>query len=180
MDILETERLILRPWKATDSKDFFEYAKSPTLGPQAGWKPHADEAESKKVIFDFIRVKDTWAIELKAEKKVIGSISLHAPIHSEIQYDVELGYVVSQAYQNRGYATEACQRMVRYAFEYYMIRNLMSCHIDGNNSSKRVLEKCGFRYLKHFEHFLKRWDGIRVNAEVFMMNIVDFERNYKR
>ena len=52
MDILETERLILRPWKATDSKDFFEYAKSPTLGPQAGWKPHADEAESKKVIFD--------------------------------------------------------------------------------------------------------------------------------
>ena len=41
MVILETERLILRPFKENDLDDFYEYAKNPKVGPNAGWKPHA-------------------------------------------------------------------------------------------------------------------------------------------
>lgn len=48
MKKLESERLILRKWIESDSKDMYEYAKSNLVGPNAGWKPHKDEDESKK------------------------------------------------------------------------------------------------------------------------------------
>lgn len=38
--ILETERLILRPWRQEDLNDFFEYASVDGVGQLAGWNPH--------------------------------------------------------------------------------------------------------------------------------------------
>lgn len=47
IDMLETERVILRKWTA-DS--LFEYAKDPDVGPIAGWSPHTSREESLSVI----------------------------------------------------------------------------------------------------------------------------------
>ncbi len=38
--VLETERLILREWKESDLKDFYEYAKVDGIGQMASWNPH--------------------------------------------------------------------------------------------------------------------------------------------
>ena len=38
--ILETERLILRPWMESDAESLYQYAKDPAVGPIAGWPPH--------------------------------------------------------------------------------------------------------------------------------------------
>lgn len=40
MRTLETQRLILRNVKKSDVHDFYEFAKSPNIGPNAGWEPH--------------------------------------------------------------------------------------------------------------------------------------------
>ncbi len=77
MKTLITNRLILREWKETDSKDLYEYAKSELVGPNAGWPPHKNEEESKEIIKMFLNNSDTYAIVLKSENKVIGSIGLH-------------------------------------------------------------------------------------------------------
>ena len=37
--ILETERLILRPWEDADAEECYRYAKDPRIGPIAGWPP---------------------------------------------------------------------------------------------------------------------------------------------
>ncbi len=57
MKILETERLILRPWKLTDKEDLFEYAKSELVGPNAGWKAHKSLEESVEIIEMFIKLE---------------------------------------------------------------------------------------------------------------------------
>ena len=44
--MLETQRLILRPWKLEDAGDLYEYAKDPAIGPPAGWPPHTAVPES--------------------------------------------------------------------------------------------------------------------------------------
>ena len=75
MYILNTERLILRQWRESDSHDLYEYAKGDLVGPNAGWKPHKNEAESKRIIKMFIK-NNTYAIVLKSENKVIGAIEL--------------------------------------------------------------------------------------------------------
>lgn len=77
MKTLETDRLILREWKSSDSADQYEYGKSELVGPYAGWKPQKSEDESKKIIEMFLKDGDVLAVELKAERKIIGSIGLH-------------------------------------------------------------------------------------------------------
>lgn len=38
--ILETNRLILRPWEESDAENLYKYASSPEVGPIAGWPAH--------------------------------------------------------------------------------------------------------------------------------------------
>ena len=48
--ILETERLILRPFRESDAEDLYQYARDPLVGPIAGWPPHESVEESKEII----------------------------------------------------------------------------------------------------------------------------------
>ncbi len=48
--ILETERLILRPWAETDSESLCEYAKDGRIGPIAGWQVHTSVENSREII----------------------------------------------------------------------------------------------------------------------------------
>ena len=71
---LQTDRLILRPWKESDLEDFYEYAKVDGVGQMAGWLPHRDREESAKILQLFIGEKKTFAIEYG--EKVIGSLGI--------------------------------------------------------------------------------------------------------
>ena len=48
--ILETERLLLRPWKDCDAGALYELAKDPEVGPRAGWPVHESEENSREII----------------------------------------------------------------------------------------------------------------------------------
>ena len=77
MKRMETERLILRPWELSDAKDLYAYASTPKVGPMAGGKPHESVEESREIIKRFREVDDSWALELKENHRVIGSVGLH-------------------------------------------------------------------------------------------------------
>ena len=47
---LETERLILRPWKEDDAESLYKYAKDPKVGPIAGWPVHTSVENSREII----------------------------------------------------------------------------------------------------------------------------------
>lgn len=63
--ILETERLILRPWEESDANDLFQYASNPEVGPIAGWPVHTSVENSKEIIKSVISAPETYAIVLK-------------------------------------------------------------------------------------------------------------------
>ena len=48
--IIETARLILRPWKEDDAESLFRYAHDPEVGPIAGWPPHTSVENSLEII----------------------------------------------------------------------------------------------------------------------------------
>jgi RimJ/RimL family protein N-acetyltransferase len=48
--ILETERLILRPWCEDDANELYKYASDPEVGPPAGWLPHTSVENSREII----------------------------------------------------------------------------------------------------------------------------------
>ena len=74
--ILETKRLILRPWDESDAESLYEYAKDDRVGPIAGWPPHTSVENSREVINNVLSAPETYAVCLKDNNKAIGSIGL--------------------------------------------------------------------------------------------------------
>ena len=72
--ILETERLILRPWNIDDTPFLFKYASDPDVGPRAGWPPHNSLEESRQLIETIFNNDTTWAMVLKDVGEPIGCI----------------------------------------------------------------------------------------------------------
>ena len=60
--ILETERLILRPWDEADAESLYEYAKDDRVGPIAGWPPHTSLENSRDVIKNVLSAPETYAV----------------------------------------------------------------------------------------------------------------------
>ena len=153
---IETDRLILRPWRQEDLEDFYEYARVDGVGQMAGWHPHESIEKSQTILDGFIREKKTFALELKDSGKVIGSLGLEArdeglDIPEELQ-GREIGYVLSKDYWGRGLMPEAVKAVTDYCFSVPGFDYLLCGHFDWNNQSRRVIEKCGFRFLKEVTH----------------------------
>ncbi len=168
---LETERLILREFRESDAEDLYEYARDPEVGPNAGWKPHESLDESRGVVKNFIQSGEVWAIEDKASHKVIGSIGLHKRTREGYTFDRELGYALSRAYWGRGLMTEAASAIVDYAFAHG-VKTLLVAHFDGNDRSRRVIEKLGFSKVGHIENSYTRYDGEVLSETIYIRKSV--------
>ena len=146
--ILETKRLLLRPWAESDAEECFRYAKDPRVGPAAGWKPHANIEETLFVIRKILMVPETYAIVLKETGLPIGSIGLHHNDLASEDDEAELGYWLGVPYWGRGIVPEAAKELLRHAFEDLNLARVWCAYYEGNFKSKRVQEKLGFRYQK--------------------------------
>jgi len=150
-NVIQTERLTLRAWKEADLDDFFEYARVDGVGQMAGWSPHRSIEESSIILEHFISRKHTFALEY--DSKVIGSLGLEA--YKEENYPeldslcgCEIGYVLSKDYWGRGLMTEAVKAVIDHLFFTEKLDFILVGHFDHNKRSARVIEKCGFKYVK--------------------------------
>lgn len=147
---LETERLILRPWRESDAKSLFEYAKDPRVGPSAGWQPHTDVENSREIIRTVLSEPETYAVCLKQTDRAIGSIGLMLG-GGEIKLpetEAELGYWIGVPFWGQGMIPEAAQALLRYGFTELSLDKIWCSYFDGNLKSRRVQEKCGFTYVR--------------------------------
>jgi len=172
---IETERLILRPWQENDLADFYEYAKVDGVGQMAGWKPHESLDESRVILDMFIREKKTLALELKENGKVIGSVGLEEPRPHpdglEDSFGREIGYALSKDHWGRGLMTEAVKAVIGCCFRELNMDWLSCGHFEANHRSRRVIEKCGFRYIKDFVY--KTQLGTKESSRLYILHNED-------
>ena len=149
--ILTTERLTLRPWRESDLNDFYEYASMDGVGQMAGWKPHGSIEETREILSRFLKGKNVFALEHQG--KVIGSLGIHG--YDEAQYPelqnvtgMEIGYVLSKDHWGQGLMPEAVRAVIGWLFREVGLDFILCGHFEGNRQSRRVIEKCGFRYAK--------------------------------
>lgn len=169
---IETDRLILRPWRECDLMDLYEYARIEGVGEMAGWIHHKNVEESKVILESFIRHKKTFALELKTDGKVIGSLGLEDlepdPVVGE-KYGREIGYVLSKDYWGRGLMTEAVQAVIHYCFTVLNYDYLTCGHFLRNQRSYRVIEKCGFTFFAESE-YQTRYDTVEISRNYILYN----------
>lgn len=169
--VLETKRLLLREWDERDASELYPLARDPDIGPRCGWKPHESEAESREVIRRVLMAPETCAITLRETGQLIGSMGLH-PVEG-CPDDRELGYWIGKPFWGRGYTPEAAREMLRHAFEVLRCSQVWCEHFDFNAQSKRVIDKCGFRYCTTKETTLS--DGVLHIALRYVLTRAEWE-----
>lgn len=163
--MLETSRLLLRPWHREDVDELYELAKDPRVGPPCGWEPHKSREESQEVLQDILINGFTYAIYLKESNQIIGNIALIP--YSESRYaqakkHAEIGFWLGYPYWGNGYMTEACSCLLKYGFEVQGLETIWGAHTADNNASMKVQKKCGFIFAYEDEknnlkvNFIKR------------------------
>ena len=163
--VIETERLILRPFTEEDAADVLEYLKKPAVNCFACMKLDSlDEAkeEMKKRAND----KDFYfAISLKDSGKVIGEIFAHPEGHDpehKTEDTFSSCWMLNLNYTGNGYAYEAARAVFDYLFRNKGARRIYAYTEDYNTSSRHLCEKLGMRregLFKEFVSFVNNPDG---------------------
>ncbi|MEO1279371.1 MAG: GNAT family N-acetyltransferase [Planctomycetota bacterium] len=105
---------------------------------------------------------------LDAPGEIIGQANLFHIARESFQC-ATLGYGVAEAHQGRGFATEACEAVVRFAFDELNIHRVQAGHLPENLASAAVLRKLGFvpeGYARDFLCFHGRWRDHVLTARV--------------
>ncbi|MDL2225378.1 GNAT family N-acetyltransferase [Eubacteriales bacterium OttesenSCG-928-M02] len=141
---METERLIIRRFKASDWMDMHEYLSNEAV---VKYEPYEvfREAQSKREAANRARSREFWAVCLKATGKVIGNLYLHPEEYNTF----EMGYVMHQDYQGKGYATEAATRLFAFVFTVLRGHRIIARCNPENIASWRVMEKLHMRREGH-------------------------------
>jgi len=160
--VLTTDRLTLRPWRESDLNDFYEYASVDGVGQMAGWNPHRNMDESRQILSRFMEGKHVFALEYQG--KVIGSLGVE--MYKEENYPEldtlqgrEIGYVLSKEHWGHGLMPEAVKAVIEWLFHNEQLDFIIVGHFVWNSQSRRVIEKCGFRYIKTVS-FETRYDTV--------------------
>ena len=147
MQLLETDRLFLRPFTDEDAEGLYAYASHPEVGPPAGWKPHESVAESLWVIHEIFQPANSLAVIRKSDGRLIGSAGFVDRHRTELGTpSEEIGYSLARDCWGQGLIPEAVEAVIRHAFTELDYQALWAAYYDGNRKSKRVMEKCGMTY----------------------------------
>ena len=114
--ILETDRLILRPWQETDAEYLYFYAKDKQIGPIAGWPPHTSVEDSLNVIRTVFSAPETYAVVPKESGCPAGCAGIiledNAHIAGIKADEAEIGYWIGVPYWGQGLIPEAVRRLL--------------------------------------------------------------------
>ncbi|GBD91270.1 ribosomal-protein-serine acetyltransferase [bacterium BMS3Abin04] len=174
---LETERLILRKFTYDDLNDISEYASNPEITKYVQWEAHRSKTETLEflniVVEMYIKHRPApWGIELKEEKKIIGTIGFTKIFPEE--FSCEVGYTLSQNYWNRGLMTEALKKILEYGFDVMDLNSIIAHCIVENEQSAKVLLKSGMNYVKTVKGNLMV-KGNMVDVKLFSLSKKEFK-----
>lgn len=146
MTRIQTERLLLRPFRSDDADAIVRILDDPRISRTTYLIPHPythADAQSWLALCASRAsdpVYEDFAIE--AEGELIGSISLE---HSFIHRRAQVGYWIATAWWNRGVCTEALRALIDHAFANGRCDRVYAYHYVGNEASGRVMQKAAMR-----------------------------------
>ncbi len=173
---LVSERLIIREFSYNDLDDYFEFAKNPNVGPMAGWKPVPSKDVARQILAKYMLYKDVFAICLKENNRVIGTMSIYDTGLRKYNKVKQLGFSLNYDYWNQGIMTEAVKITIKYIFTKTDCELIEVGHHSDNYQSKRVIEKCGFLYDGRLSKYKKLYDGRLIDADFYSLTKEEYER----
>lgn len=175
--VLETERLLLRPITYADLDEMYRYCAVPAVSEYTTWDAHQSKEDTKAFI-DFVMSRyevdklGPWGIEYKKKKKLIGSCNYLGCDSNSMR--VELGYVLSNEYWDRGIMTEAVSRIIQFGFEDIGLERIQAKCLVGNIGSAKVMEKTGMKFEGLLRSYMKIKNEMQ-DLNLYAMTREDFQ-----
>lgn len=140
--IVVTERLRLRPYSADDFKALLGiYASDRSQFIGGRLKPRQVWDGFMNVIGHWpIHGFGGWAMELVETGELVGEVAVHHPVDYP---EVELGWLLFDGFEGKGYATEAALAARNFAFRDAGVGSLVSYIDPDNHPSQRLAERIG-------------------------------------
>lgn len=141
---IETSDLIIRSYELKDENDLCEYMLQRVNAEFESYPDFTSERAKEEIEYR-VQSDEFYAIELKNEHKVIGNIYL-----GKRDFNTrELGYVLNENYQHRGYGSDASKAMIEYMFNQGVHRIYAEC-APQNPPSWKLMEKIGMKREAYF------------------------------
>ena len=187
--MIETQRLILRPFAEGDAADAFEYLHEPTVHCFACMKTETID-DARRAVLE--RAKDGeyyFAIVLKENGKVIGEIDAmpESPAPDEKNAPLDTFspcWMLNPEYHGKGYAFEAAHAFFDYLFTEKGARRIYAYTEDYNTASQKLCKKLGMREEGLYLEFIsfvndENGDPIYENTYEFAILKKEWEQNKK-
>ncbi|MFL0248039.1 GNAT family N-acetyltransferase [Candidatus Clostridium stratigraminis] len=169
--ILETDRLVLRPFCIEDVQDVFEcWESDPDVAKYMFWESHN---EINKTI-DWVRkelskIDDDewyrWTILLRETGELLGTGLIYV---DEEYTKFEIAYNLGKKAWGFGYTSEAMQAIIKFAKVKLDVKEIIGRHAKENLASGRVLEKLGFTYIKDIPYVCNRGKNLYIGKEYIL------------
>jgi RimJ/RimL family protein N-acetyltransferase len=141
---LETERLHMRPWHASDfdafaammaDADVQRYLSGQPLSRGEAWRSLAASVGQW-----VLRGYGTWAVERKSDGALLGKVGI---VHPEGWPGIEVGWTLGKSAWGHGYASEAAIAAIDYAFITLPLERVISIIHPENIPSQKVAARVG-------------------------------------
>jgi len=150
--VIETERLLLRPFCLEDAEEMFAgWASSKKVTEFLTWPAHADISVTRNILAGWCsRYQDPsfyqWCIVRKKDNAQLGTVSVVSL--DEDSGSLEIGYCIGEAHWHQGYVSEALNRLLQFFFEQERADRIEARHDVRNPRSGMVMKRCGMRYVR--------------------------------
>lgn len=149
-EILQTGRLVLRPFQIDDAEQMFRnWASDKTVTKFLTWPAHENMDVTRNTVQGWVDGyakpdQYLWAVEFKELHEPIGSI---AAVKIDAQTEsASIGYCIGRKWWGQGLVAEALRAVIRFFFEEVGMNCVNACHDPRNPNSGKVMRKSGMTY----------------------------------
>ena len=164
--VLQTNRLVLRPFQLADAEDMLKYwisypmAQARYMSDLCTTKEGAEQLLNNWIAAYADPTFYKWAVIERQSNRCIGQIALWG--FDEPHSACDVYYCVGEAFQGKGYMTEAFRPVLGYAFTALHVELFRVCTRSSNVASQKVIRNCNFRHVKTDENALYE-NGVQVD-----------------
>lgn len=171
--------LLLRKIELSDYEDVYDYGKIPEVTEYLVWNYYTKLEDAKESIQNIFLPRPSkgipaaYAIVVKEINKMIGTCDFHSVDFSKLTG--EIGYVLHPEFWGKGYMTRVCKALMDFGYDYLGLKTITIGHDINNTGSRRVIEKCGFRFVKEEYH-----EGLRMHGRFYELSKEEYEKGKSR
>jgi RimJ/RimL family protein N-acetyltransferase len=154
--MIETARLILRPWRDSDLPLFAEQNADPVVmrylvGPLARQQSDDYVAQAVRHLAETGYCK--WAVEAPGVAPFIGAVGLsRVKFEASFTPAVEVAWRLHRNYWGFGYATEAARAAIEDGFTRVGLQEIVALTVPGNTASQQIMQRLGMTRTIEFDH----------------------------